>query len=188
MSGHPQSPGRAGARLCGLALQNSRLVRIMAGRTGDLAFEGEGKRYRLRTFGFLHDPAGFFARPSLKVLLKKISGHGGVASPAEKGDVGLEGYLFRSAVPARLLQMAQKAYRGPSDLSDRTVRLEHAVRIDRGVGLGEMAAEADIPPVGIGTSPEKLVRLLEPGSGMGDMAGEAGDLTVKERKGAYRNI
>jgi hypothetical protein len=114
------------------------------------------------------------------VLIKKIIGHGRVATPAEEADVGFELYVWGPVhLRIRFDGMAHKADRLIVDLPDRAVALQHDMRIDRSVAVQGMAFGADRPPVSsIGTSPQEFRTSLVARPAMDFMAGETSHYPV----------
>lgn len=94
----------------------------------------------------------------MEVIIKKIIGHGRVATPTEEADVSFELYICgRVNLGIRFDRMAHKADRLAIHLPHRTVALQHKMGIDRGIALQQMAFKTHRPPViRIRTSPQEF--------------------------------
>lgn len=164
-------------------LDNSSLVRIVAGRAGDPSPRHDRHGDPEVLFGAVHvvkDPCGGFNE---KVGLEKGVRHGRMTAPAQKSDIGPEFHIVR-IVQGRVghLRMAQEADRFAVDLPEPMLIVQHQVRIDESVLFLRMTAKTDFPPVLVGAAVQQFFGPFVSRSAVDLVAGQARNLAIEKRE------
>jgi len=114
------------------------------------------------------------------LLEEKRIRHGGMASPAEKGDIRPEADIIgpvRGRIGFRAV--AHEAYGLAVYLQYSSARIQHGMGIDALITACSMAFDAEFPPVPIWAVPEQF---LSARNVVIRMTGQTGQLSINERE------
>jgi len=115
------------------------------------------------------------------MLVKKVTRHGRVTTPAQKTDVSSECHIIRPVYcRVRLFQMAHEAYRFAVHLFNITCAIQHLMGIKGGVSLSNMTFKANFPAISVGPSPQELPRSFMIWAAVNFMTGQAPDLAFEQ--------
>ncbi len=137
---------------------HSLLVRVVAGGARDTVMGHERKDDCVVFLEPLHVFHRLTLGPDQEVRPEELClRHWGVASPAEKTNVSLEGYVQGPVSPwIRLLPVAEQAYRLALHFKYVAACVQHLVYVDVSVLLTEMTFEARLAPVTIWAAPDEF--------------------------------
>jgi hypothetical protein len=119
---------------------------------------------------------------------KPVIGHRRMASPAEKGNIGLKCYPDLIACLVWNCCMTHQTDRFSVDLFYHTLVVHHAMRAYPGIKVLIMTEKTDLGPVCIGASSQELRCPGKSLSSMYPMTCQTSHLSIKERKNVHSGI